>query len=127
MPPNFQGALKLHSRHGSVKFLPAFAQRARVINADDEGALVLFGDGDLSSLVEPTSDGVDYCSVESRHGRLTIGVSGVDQVAVANEGGSLFKKLGTLVLGPDIMRTVDMLANSRERSGLIQNPLLPSR
>ena len=119
VPPNFQGALKLHSRHGNVKFLPGFQQRARVITADDEGALVLFGDNELSSVIEPTSDGLDWCSVESRHGRLTIGVSGVDQVAVAAET-SLIKKIGTMMLGPDIMRTVDMLSNPRERSNLIQ-------
>lgn len=117
IPPNFQGALRLHSRSGNVKFLPAFAQRARVVNADDEGALVLFGDGELSSIVESTSEGLDYCSASTRHGRLTIGVSGVDHLEVANEG-NLLKKIGTMMLGPELMRTVDMLSRGRESSSM---------
>lgn len=111
IPPNFQGALHLRTRNGQVKFLPAFANQARVINADDEGALVLFGQGEIS-LAEPTTDGLDYCSLVSRHGKLTIGISGVDQIDTA-AGGNLMKKLGTMFLGPDFMRTVDTL---RERA-----------
>ena len=119
IPPNFEGALNLHSRSGSVKFLPAFAQRARVVNADDEGAHVLFGTGALS-MVEPTSEGLDFCSVSSRHGKITVGVSGVDQLEVANET-SLMKKIGTMVLGPDIMRTVDMLQSQRASGQLLSH------
>ena len=104
VPPNFQGALKLHLRPNNIKFLAGFQQRARVVNADDKSAFVLFGDSDLSSAIEPTSDGLDYCSVKSRHGSLTIGVSGVDHLAAAVAETSLIKKLGTMVLGPDIMR-----------------------
>ena len=94
--------------------MPAFANQARVVNADDEGALVLFGEGEIS-LAEPTSDGLDYCSLVSRHGKLTIGISGVDQLETASDG-SLIKKLGALVIGPQIMRTVEML---RERSAMM--------
>ena len=87
-----------------------------MVNADDEGAHVLFGTGALS-MVEPTSEGLDFCSVSSRHGRLTIGVSGVDQVEVAN-GMSILKKLGSMMpLGPEIMRTVDMFNKLREGGG----------
>ena len=64
------------------------------------------------ALVEPTSEGLDFCTVRSRHGRITVGVSGVDQLEAASEGG-LMKKLGALVLGPEIMRTVDLLQNAR--------------
>ncbi|KAI0091481.1 hypothetical protein BDY19DRAFT_628613 [Irpex rosettiformis] len=115
VPPNYQGALHLRTRKGQVKFLPAFANQARVINADDEGALVLFGEGEIS-LAEPTTDGLDYCSLVSRHGKLTIGISGVDQLETASDD-SLIKKLGTLVVGPQIMRTVEML---RERSAMMR-------
>lgn len=79
---------------------------------------MLFGHGELSCVSE-TSEGLDHCAVNSRHGRITIGVSGIDQLDEANDT-SLIKKLGTMFLGPDIMRTVDMLgslnSNSRERS-----------
>lgn len=85
-----------------------------MINADDEGALVLFGEGEIA-LAEPTTDGLDYCSLASRHGKLTIGISGVDQLDAASDG-SLIKKLGALVVGPHIMRTVEML---RERSAMM--------
>ncbi|KAI0339677.1 hypothetical protein BDW22DRAFT_1486762 [Trametopsis cervina] len=118
VPPNFQGALHLHTSKGQVNFLPAFANQARVINADDEGALVLFGQGEIA-LAEPTTDGLDYCSLVSRHGKLTIGVSGVDQLNMASNGG-LIKKLGTMFLGPEIMRTVDML---RERTSTLHQVL----
>ncbi|PSR72450.1 hypothetical protein PHLCEN_2v11664 [Hermanssonia centrifuga] len=107
VPPNFQGALQLHSKRGNVKFLPAFAQQARTVQANDDGALVLFGQGEIS-LAEPDSEGLDFCSLESRHGKLTVGISGVDVLETA-EGKSLIKKLGAMVLGPDIMRTVDKL------------------
>lgn len=105
----------MRTRKGQVKFLPAFANQARVINADDEGALVLFGEGEIS-LAEPTTDGLDYCSLSSKHGKLIIGISGVDQLETATDG-SLIKKLGTLIIGPQIMRTVEML---RERSAMLQ-------
>jgi hypothetical protein len=118
VPPNFQGALHLRTRHGQVKFLPAFANQARVVNADDEGALVLFGEGEIS-LAEPTSDGLDYCSLATRHGKLTIGISGVDQLDSAADGG-LIQKLGAMVIGSQIMRTVEML---RERSNQMRQGL----
>ena len=86
-----------------------------MVNADDEGSLVLFGQGQTSP-AEPTSDGLDFCSLISRHGKLTIGISGVDQFDTATDS-SLIKKLGTMFLGPEIMRSVDML---RERGTLHQ-------
>ena len=117
VPPNFNGALHLRSRCGNMKFLPAFAQRARVVTADDEGAFVLFGDGDLSSICEPTSDGLDYCSLSSRHGRLTIGISGVDQLETSfAAGGNLMKKIGALMFGPATMRAVESVNSSRNNS-----------
>ena len=90
-----------------MQFLKGFAERSRVVFADDEHADVLFGVGDLSS-AEPTSEGMDYCSLTSRHGRLTVGVSGVDPIETYT-GSSLIKRLGAMVLGPELMRTVDTL------------------
>ena len=117
VPPNFNGALHLRSRCGNMKFLPAFAQRARLVTADDEGAFVLFGDGDLSSICEPTSDGLDYCSLSSRHGRLTIGVSGVDQLETTGfaAGSNIIKKIGAL-FGPNLVRTVESGSSSWNNS-----------
>lgn len=107
IPPNFNGLLRISTKHGRVQFLKGFAERSRVVHADDHHADVLFGTGDLSS-AEPTSEGMDYCSLTTRNGPLTIGVSGVDPIE-ANAGSSLIKKLGAMVLGPDLMRTVDTL------------------
>lgn len=118
VPPNFQGSLHLRTRKGQIKFLPAFANQARIINADDDGALVLFGQGEIS-LAEPTTDGLDYCSLVSRHGKLTLGISGVDQLDAAADS-SLIKKLGTMFLGPDIMRSVDKL---RDRATALHQEL----
>jgi len=108
VPSNFNGLFRIStSRHGRIQFLRGFAERARVISADDEHADVLFGTGDLSA-AEPTSEGVDYCSLATHHGCLTIGVSGVDPIDTT-PGSSLIKRLGTMVLGPELMRTVDTL------------------
>ncbi|GJE93879.1 hypothetical protein PsYK624_100440 [Phanerochaete sordida] len=108
IPPTFNGLFRIsNGKHGGIHFLPGFAARARVVFADDEHADILFGKGDLS-LVEPTSEGVDYCSITSCKSYLTLGVSGVDHVDTA-AGSSLMKKLGAMVLGPDLMRTVETL------------------
>lgn len=78
---------------------------------------MLFGDGDLSSICEPTSDDLDYCSLSSRHGRLTIGVSGVDQLETPfAAGASIIKKIGTLMFGPATMRAVESVNSSRNNS-----------
>lgn len=106
-----------------MQFLKAFAEQARVIYADDEHADVLFGNGDLSQ-VEPTSEGTDYVSLTSSNGRLTVGICGADPIDNVS-GSSLIKKLGTLVLGPELMRSVDMLRTDllRERVMPPQGPL----
>lgn len=119
IPPNFSGLLRVSTKHGRVQFLKGFTERSRVIYADDEHADVLFGTGDLST-AEPTSEGMDYCSLTSRSGRLTIGVSGVDPIDTY-AGSSLIKKLGAMVLGPDLMRTVDTL-----RAELLGEHVTPS-
>ncbi|EKM50692.1 uncharacterized protein PHACADRAFT_264103 [Phanerochaete carnosa HHB-10118-sp] len=108
IPPSFNGLFRIStSRHGRIQFLREFAERARVIFADDEHADVLFGTGDLSH-AEPTSEGIDYCSLTTHNGCLTLGVSGVDPIDTSSPS-SLMKKLGAMVLGPDLMRTVDTL------------------
>ena len=106
-----------------MQFLKSFAEQARVICADDEHADVLFGSGDLSQ-VEPTSEGYDYVALTSRHGRLTVGICGADPIDNPS-GSSLIKKLGWLVLGPEVMRTVDMIRADfqRERGMHSQGPL----
>jgi hypothetical protein len=99
VPPNFHGVLQLRSRKGSFKFLPAFAQQARVVNADDDGALVLFGQGDIPVSTDPSlNDALDFCLITTRHGKITIGISGIDTLDTGNAETNLFKKLGNMFL-----------------------------
>lgn len=108
IPPNFNGLLRIsNGKHGGIHFLPGFAQRARVVFADDEHADVLFGTGDVA-MAEPTSEGLDYISITSHRSYLTLAVSGVDPIDTTT-GTSLMKKFGAMVLGPELMRTVETL------------------
>lgn len=120
IPPNFRGALRLSTRRQGIRFLKTFAEQARIIHADDESALVLFGAGEIMQ-AEPTSVGLDYCAVSSRHGQLTIGVSGSDLIDTA-VGTSLMKKLGQLVLGPEFMKTVDRTVGMLRERGTLATP-----
>ena len=86
VPPNFKGALRLRTRFAQVNLLPAFAENARVINADEHGTIVLYGDADflsLGSACEPTSDGLDYCFASSTYGSVQVGVTGVDRTGMS--------------------------------------------
>ena len=84
VPPTFNGTFTVYSKHGKVQFLPAFAAKARTVHADDKsGQTMLFGGEELLSMpCEPTGEGLDYCSVRTDHGKVIIGISGVDQLDV---------------------------------------------
>lgn len=126
IPPNFRGMLRFSSKRGNIQFLKTFAEQSRVVFADDKHADVLFGPGDLSQ-VEPTSEGTDYVSLTSRHGRITVGVCGADPIDTTS-GGGLVKKLGELVMGTDLMRNV-VLARAdlmRARFASLSSPQGPT-
>ncbi|KAI0079409.1 hypothetical protein K474DRAFT_653666 [Panus rudis PR-1116 ss-1] len=95
LPQNFQGALRIRSRRGSVNFLPAFAHAARVVEGNDSSALVLFGQKP-EPVTDLDSDEVDLCLLTTRHGRITVGISGVDHYDPSVETSPFLKTLGSL-------------------------------
>ncbi|CAL1714117.1 unnamed protein product [Somion occarium] len=106
LPQCFQGAIQIRSRRGNVNFLPGFAQSARVVSGNDRFALVLFGINNLT-LSDLDSDALDVCLLSTRHGKITIGISGVDTYDDSQSTNLLVKKLGslsTMILGTDVTR-----------------------
>ncbi|KAI0923492.1 hypothetical protein AcW1_006437 [Taiwanofungus camphoratus] len=98
LPPTFHGVIAISTRQGQsgMTFLPAFAGRAQVVRGSDRETLIFLSPSAVGS-GSNDGQGQDYCVVGTRHGKIMIGLSGVDQVPASIEGGGLFKKLGDLV------------------------------
>lgn len=80
LPPNYDGAVHLHCRRGALDLLPAFAQHARIVMRTDRTTLIFFGPT-ASPPTQPTQDATtDYCWASTRHGKVTVGISGVDKL-----------------------------------------------
>ena len=106
LPQAFQGMIQIRSRRGNVNFLPGFAQSARVVNGSDQSALVLFGVQNIA-LSDLDNDDTDLCLLTTNHGKITIGVRGVDTFDDSQSTNLLVKKLGSLsmkLLGTDVTR-----------------------
>ncbi|KAH9930215.1 uncharacterized protein B0H18DRAFT_993783 [Fomitopsis serialis] len=83
LPPSFDGSVAFRSRRGAsgITFLPHFASRARVVRGSDREMLA----------------GDDYCVIGTRHGKVVIGIYGLDTEADAIQSGGLAEQLGALV------------------------------
>ncbi|KAK7685701.1 hypothetical protein QCA50_011045 [Cerrena zonata] len=106
LPQTFQGLIQIRSRRGNVNFLPSFAQHARVVNGSDTSAMVLFGVQNIV-LSDLDNDDTDLCMLTTRHGKITIGISGVDTYDDSQSTNLLVKKIGSLsmmLLGTDVTR-----------------------
>ncbi|KAI0766643.1 hypothetical protein BD413DRAFT_480789 [Trametes elegans] len=133
LPPTYNGPLLFQTRSSNaVSFLPAFAARARTLRASDRETLVLCTAPDADSagaqpkppapatgrvgVGEGEGDG-DRVLVRTRHGRVIVGVSGLDKVEEAQGAGGLFKRLGELleVGGRALGQYVEAHANQIER------------
>ncbi|CCM01363.1 uncharacterized protein FIBRA_03413 [Fibroporia radiculosa] len=105
LPPTFTGVVSFH-RHGGpsgIHFLPEFASRARTVRASDGDVLVT-----LTSPIDTSSshsdyalprEGEDCCVIGTRHGKITVGISGVDQLPdkLHSSGGGLISRFEALV------------------------------
>ncbi|KAH9857321.1 hypothetical protein C2E23DRAFT_900521 [Lenzites betulinus] len=104
LPPTYDGPLMFQTRNpGTVSFLPAFAARTRTLHATDRETLVICAAPDTPERPKPpqagppgTDDG-DRVLVRTRHGRIVVGISGLDRVEEAPVGAGLFKRLGDLL------------------------------
>ncbi|TBU51614.1 hypothetical protein BD310DRAFT_328006 [Dichomitus squalens] len=106
LPPTFDGPLVVQARSlGAVQFLPHFAARARTVRGKDRETVVLvsspFSSQSASTLAieakqlgELAGPGSDRCLVRTRHGKITIGISGLDKIEEPLEGSNLFEKVG---------------------------------
>ncbi|KZV72452.1 hypothetical protein PENSPDRAFT_357993 [Peniophora sp. CONT] len=68
LPFNFNGTVELHSRHGHTDMLPGLASHARVVRARSREVQFVVGD----------AAGQDFVRLDSRHGPIRVGLSGVD-------------------------------------------------
>lgn len=107
LPSTFCGAVGIRTRRGpsGVQLLPAFAERARVVRGSDREMLLVLPSSSLvpSSSTATTAanaqEGDDYCIIGTRSGRITIGLSGLDQAPGAGRpsGTGLIKRFEALV------------------------------
>ncbi|PIL30429.1 hypothetical protein GSI_07616 [Ganoderma sinense ZZ0214-1] len=107
LPPTFDGPLVIHARTlGAVTFLPHLAARTRTLRATDRETVVLVASPLTSShssshssasakqLSELAGAEADRCLVRTRHGKITIGISGLDRLEEPVQAGSIFEKVG---------------------------------
>ncbi|KAI0364671.1 hypothetical protein BV20DRAFT_974149 [Pilatotrama ljubarskyi] len=104
LPATYEGPVMFQTRSASsVNFLPAFAARARTLRASDRETLVVCTLPDSPDqapkpvTAQPERESTDRVLVRTRHGRITIGISGLDKVEESSTGGNLFQKLGELI------------------------------
>ncbi|KAL1940865.1 hypothetical protein VTO73DRAFT_7906 [Trametes versicolor] len=107
LPPTYDGPLLFETRNaGAVSFLPAFAARTRTLRASDRETLVVCTAPEEPgrpkpappmSPSQPGPDDGDRVFVRTRHGRITVGISGLDRVEETQIAGGLFKRLGELL------------------------------
>ncbi|KAJ7155411.1 hypothetical protein C8R43DRAFT_999707 [Mycena crocata] len=74
IPNTYMGAIQLHTRSGSLEFLPVISKRMHVVKSADTESLVLFGQQTAPS--NQTSS--DFCHVKTRSGKIIVGVRGED-------------------------------------------------
>ena len=123
LPPTYDGPLMFQTRYASsVTFLPEFAARTRTLRATDRETLVVCTASSASgapSMPTPSleTETGDRALVRTRHGRIIVGISGLDRIEDATVNGNLFQKLGELfeVGGKLLGRYVEGHASALER------------
>ncbi|KAH9939050.1 uncharacterized protein BXZ73DRAFT_99731 [Epithele typhae] len=101
LPPAFSGPLVIGTRRGNASLLPGLAARARTLRATDRETLcVVSAPGQPPNAlvdVKAADPGQDRALVRSKHGKILIGISGVDREPEAARGGGLFETLGRIL------------------------------
>ena len=108
LPPTFDGPLVIYARTlGAVTFLPHLAARTRTLRATDRETIVLVASPLTSAssassahakqLSELAGADADRCLVRTRHGKITIGISGLDRLEEPVQSENLFEKVGRFI------------------------------
>ncbi|KAJ6591580.1 hypothetical protein DFH09DRAFT_1137421 [Mycena vulgaris] len=74
IPETYGGAIQLHTRSGTLEFLPAMSARSQVVKSADTESLVLFGKQATPQSLLPS----DFCHITTRSGRILVGLRGQD-------------------------------------------------
>ncbi|OSD04908.1 hypothetical protein PYCCODRAFT_1433245 [Trametes coccinea BRFM310] len=104
VPPTFDGPLMFQTRYASsVTLLPAFSARSRTLRATDKETIVICSPSAASPSSPPAPTGEVYGEdrdrvlARTRHGRVVVGISGIDRMEDAPIGDGIFKKLGEFI------------------------------
>ncbi|KZT67327.1 hypothetical protein DAEQUDRAFT_729180 [Daedalea quercina L-15889] len=101
LPPTFNGSIAFRTRRGpsGISFLPAFASRARVLRGTDREMLVNLSSTPTADTSKQTAGqaGDDYCVIGTRHGKIAIGIYGVDTEADVVRSGGLAAQFEALM------------------------------
>ena len=99
IPRNFCGAIQLKSRKNGYQILPALASASRTLKTKDHEALILVGDPTSLSTSPDTADDLaaDFCQLESRGGKVTVGFTGEDKYVPTEIG--MWQKVGEFFKG----------------------------
>jgi len=92
LPRTYGGAIQLHTKSGSMEFLPAILQHINIVKTGETESLVLFG-----KQVPPSSQlPSDFCDIKTRSGKIIVGLRGEDRYV---EEVGLWKRIGEYFKG----------------------------
>ncbi|KAF9818259.1 hypothetical protein IEO21_02887 [Rhodonia placenta] len=100
LPASFAGPIAFRRQGGSsgIQLLPALAARARITRGTDREMLVVISPDVAPDAVPlPAHEGDDCCVIGTRHGKITVGINGVDQLPAGSMGRGLFPHLEALI------------------------------
>ncbi|KAF5338381.1 hypothetical protein D9611_012460 [Ephemerocybe angulata] len=75
LPETFSGVIQLHTKKGELHVLPSLVKVAQVLKSTDKEAMLLMGSGPRGE----ESSQTDLCQLNSRSGKVIIGLSGKDK------------------------------------------------
>ncbi|KAJ7115958.1 hypothetical protein C8R44DRAFT_675483 [Mycena epipterygia] len=92
VPKTYGGAIQLHTKSGSLEYLPAMSDHIQVVKSTDTESLVLFGKQTAPSSQIPS----DYCHIRTRSGKVIVGLRGQDTYV---EEVGLWQRIGGYLKG----------------------------
>ncbi|OCH85889.1 hypothetical protein OBBRIDRAFT_784171 [Obba rivulosa] len=105
-PLAFSGPIAFRTRRGreGIMFLPELAKRASIVRATDHEVLVVLSSPDAQDAPAATSHvqfkttpGDDCAMIGSRHGKITVGISGMDRLDNTVAPPGILQKIGGLI------------------------------